>query len=112
MYALRLEPDRDVSGDAVMLELVLSEAGNSDDANLLNPTGRARGYQSYMFAAGDFAKGIDTSEFGRVRKIVPPNIGILVEIQVIEADIVPTAKGSSYPYEFERLRLRVSVSPN
>ncbi|HTY65744.1 MAG TPA: hypothetical protein VMH36_03775 [Alphaproteobacteria bacterium] len=67
-YSLWLEPEFDVTRHLSSLELVLQKAGSDTAAtNMLDPPGHWHGYQKYMFAASDFARGPEQSAYGRTR---------------------------------------------
>ncbi len=111
-YHLSIQPDRDVAGRAVVLNIVLQPIGNSNELpNLLDSTGKLLGYQSYTLSASDFASGIGNSTFGPRRQFMLPKIGICVQFELMFAKVLPfaaTAK-TGRGYQFERLTLIANV---
>jgi hypothetical protein len=106
-YVLSLEPDFDVGHHLVTLELVLRHPGDKTDApNLLDPTGRRHGLQSYDFAAGDFAQGIQKSAFGTKRTVSLKKSGLQLRIAVSKATVSPISAGN---YQLDALDLQIEV---
>jgi hypothetical protein len=106
-YLLSLEPDLDVGHHVVTLELVLRHPGDKTYAsNLLDPTGRRHGLQSYDFAANDLARGVQNSAFGKKRTVFLKNLGLVVRIDVLKATVSPVAAGT---YQVDSLNLQIEV---
>src|SRR5580704_16928735 len=106
-YVLSLEPDFDVGHHVVTLELVLRRPGNKTDApNLLDPTGRRHGLQSYDFAADDLAQGVQKSAFGEKRTVSLKSLGLVVRIDVSKATVSPISAGN---YQLDVLDLQIEA---
>jgi hypothetical protein len=106
-YVLTLEPGFDVGHHVVTLELVLRHPGDKADApNLLDPTGKRHGLQSYDFAADDLAHGVQKSAFGGGRMVSLKKLGLVVRIDVLKATVSSVSAGS---YQLDALELRVEV---
>lgn len=106
-YILSLEPDFDVEQHVVTLELVLRHPRDKANApNLLDPTGRRHGLQSYDFAASDLARGVQKSAFGEKRTVSLKNLGLLVRIDVLKAEVSPVSAGN---FQLDALELQIEV---
>jgi hypothetical protein len=107
VYVLSLEPDFDVGHHIVVLELVLRGPHDKTDApNRLDPTGRAHGYQAYIFGGRDFTQGAKKSLYGEKRTVFLKNLGLVVQITVSKATVSPV---SADGYQFDALTLQVEV---
>jgi hypothetical protein len=106
-YVLSLEPDFDVGHHVVTLELVLRRPGDKTDApNLLDPTGRRHGLQSYDFAADDLAQGVQKSAFGEKRAVPLKSLGLVVQITVSKAVVSPV---SASRHQMDALELQIEA---
>jgi hypothetical protein len=107
LYILSLEPDFDIWHHVVTVELVLRYPdAKADSSNLLDATGKLHGLQRFHFAAADFAQGVGKSVFGRRRTIVLKELGLIVEMTVLKADVTPTPSGS---YQIDKLEVHVTM---
>lgn len=107
-YVLSLEPDFDVAHHVVTLELVLRRAADQSNApNLLDPTGGRHGLQAYDFAASDFARGVQKSEFGQNRTVRLQDLGLVMQITVSNVTVSPISNSG---YQIEGLDLRIKVA--
>jgi len=89
------------------LDLVLNEAGvHQWEHNLLSPPGNWHGLQPNMFAANDLKQGAANSSFGAHRTMAIESRGIVVRVDVLEADTSPLSDKRS---ELDELRLAISV---
>lgn len=112
-YQLSLVPDLDVKKHVVVLDLVLQKPGQTEDEpNLLDSTGSLHGYQTYVFAASDFAGGAQKSVYGESRVIDVPKLGMQIHVKVAEVHVEPTSGGSgqgSGDYQFDVLTLTITT---
>jgi hypothetical protein len=111
-YTLSLEPDFDVYHRIVVLTLVMHHVDEDEDAqNLLDPSGRAHGYQKYIFAASDFANGPERSVYGESRSILIDSLGLLFNIGIRKAIVEKSAEGTgeSTRYKFDEFILDVKA---
>jgi hypothetical protein len=107
LYILSLEPDFDVWRHVVTLEMALRYPhAKADSRNLLDPTGKAHGLQSYDFAATDLMQGVDKSAFGKMRSIMLKELGLVLEITLLNAKVTPTPSGG---YQIAELEAHVSM---
>jgi hypothetical protein len=106
-YLLSLEPDFDAGHHVVTLELVLRRPSDRSDApNLLDPTGRRHGLQSYDFAADDLAQGVQKSAFGERRTVSLKKLGLVIRIAVVKVAVSSISSGS---YKIDSLDLQIEV---
>jgi len=106
-YKLKLEPDSDIHGNVVTLELVLRHQNDNENAqNLLSPTKRSHGYQKYILIASDFAPG---HQEGLDRELFAPSIHATVHIHV-NAPRVTQGAGEN-TYSFMESMIDVTISP-
>jgi len=106
-YWLSLEPDfigKHVAG----LTLVLRRPRDGIHANRLDPTGRWHGKQKWIFAAADFAQGIEKSLDGPQRTVAVEWLGLVVDINVLSAIASPSDSFGG-EYKWDALELQVSV---
>lgn len=111
-YRFRLDPQRDVDGNDIVVELVMQGAsGSSHGSNLLDATGRLHGMQKWFFAASDLAHGPERSVYGDARTIDLPRLGITVEAKVVRVEVKPTPATAGMPagYRFSELTLEIRV---
>jgi len=104
VYKFSFEPERDVSGVLIGVNLVLSRPGSS--SNLLNPPRNWHGLQPYSFLANDLLHGPDKSTFGAQRMIKVENEGIVVKIEILNVDVRTAAKGEP---QIDNLSLALTV---
>ena len=111
-YRFRLEPERDVSGHVVMVEIMLQPADAPPDSNvnLLDPR-HLFGLQKWTLAAPEFAHGPDKSVYGNVRTVKVARLGTAVTIIVERAGVARTAATPSLPagVRFTNLTVRVTL---
>jgi len=109
-YHLALSRELDAQNHVVVLDAVL-EKGNKTHAerNLLNTSPKSHGYQPHLFAALDFANGIEKSAYGNLRVISLPELGISVELKVLEVKVtgISTNPSSGAGYAFTNLTIEV-----
>jgi hypothetical protein len=110
-YRLCLVPDVDTRRHVVVLDLRLQKAGAvPDDVNLFEPTGKLHGYQPHFFAASDFADGARKSLYGATRVIPLRDLGMTVEIKVVEVHVERISDPiAGYTVEFEALKLAINT---
>ena len=111
-YRFRLDPERDVEGNVIVVELVMQGAsGSSHKSNLLDATGRRHGMQKWFFAASDLAHGAQRSVYGDARTIDLRKLGITVEAKVVGVRVKPTpaTRGMPAGYRFTDFTLEVRV---
>lgn len=111
-YQLSLVPELDVKKHVVVLDLLLQKPGQTeDDPNLLDSTGKLHGYQPYVFAASDFAGGIQKSAYGESRVIDLPKLGMQMRVKVADAHVESASAGSSQGlgYQFDDLTLEITT---
>jgi hypothetical protein len=107
-YWLSLEPNFDVKNQVVGLTLVLRRPRDGTHANRFDPTGRWHGLQKWIFAAGDFAQGVEKSAYGPRRTVALEWLGLGVDINVLSAIASPSG-GFSGDYKWDALELQVNV---
>ncbi len=106
-YILSLEPDLDVGNHVVTVELVLQRPNDKAGAsNLLDPTGKLHGLQSYDFAANDLAQGGPKSVFGQKRIVRVDRLHLVIRVVVSGAAVHPIASSN---YQIDELTLNVEV---
>jgi hypothetical protein len=113
-YRFRLNPDRDINGHLIVFELSMEAASPaSSPSNLLDLTGKLRGFQKWDFAAGDLAHGPAKSIYGSSRTIDLPNLGLEVQVKVVRVAVEPIPATSSMPadYRFTHLTLKILALP-
>ncbi len=103
-YVLTLQPQNDIKGNLVHIDLVLHRAGAKPDANnLLEPPGRWHGLQAYDFNASDFKNGPEQSIGGKTRTISIKSRKLRVTFSISSAEIVPVAgspiEGGEYAFK-------------
>src|SRR5262249_50893920 len=109
-YWLALEPDYDVEGKVVVLDLVLRRPEDAADGpNRLDPH-HWHGMQKWIFAARDFAQGVEASIYGRERGVVVPASRLRVHIEVLGAAVNKTGDPQPSEFEWKTLQLQVGVS--
>jgi hypothetical protein len=107
LYVLSLKPESDSYGHVLSLNLVLRHSdGKPDTHNLLEPKGNWHGLQEYMFAADDLAKGTRHSAFGAKRKLILPDLGLVLRAVISNAAVAPFTRGN---FAIKRLDLEISV---
>lgn len=113
IYCLSLEPDFDVRHHVISLFLVFRRSSDRTTAgNLLDTTGALHGYQRYIFAASDFARGARQSMYGERRTIVLDRLGLMFRIDVTSSAVspLPGDKSGGLHYQFSELGLLIEVS--
>jgi hypothetical protein len=107
VYWLSLNPESDIGGNFVVLDLLLSRAKGGQ--NLLELKGIWHGYQKWTFAAKDFARGPAKSLYGKERIV---GAGALVGLDGLEAHIVvlkalaePSSQASNYKWQWLELQV-------
>jgi len=111
-FRLSLDPDYDIHHNITVLVLSLRHQSDSADAsNLLDPTGRSHGYQSYIFAASDFVYGARQSLYGEKRTVILDQLGLHLRIDVSKAsvEVIPERSMVEPTYRFNRLSVGVDV---
>jgi len=111
-FRLSLEPDFDIHHNVVVLVLSLRHLNDSTDAsNLLDPTGRSHGYETYIFAASDFVHGARQSLDGEKRTVILTKLGLELRIDVYKAlvDVIPERSAAEPRYRFNQLSVGVDV---
>jgi len=103
-YTISLQPDRDVRGEAAVLDLVVRPTDAQRGDNLLEPAGHWHGLQPFTFAARDFGRGATTSAYGRERLIPITGTSDAVRITVLKSELGPEASWTG-----GALRLDVAV---
>ena len=96
----------------VALHLILQRPDErDDDSNLLDSTGKLRGYQPYYFAASDFAGGVQKSAYGELRVIDLRKLGLQMRVKVADVHVEPTPANPSqrFGYQFDNLTLEVTT---
>jgi hypothetical protein len=96
----------------VALHLILQRPDErDDDSNLLDSTGKLRGYQPYYFAASDFAGGVQKSAYGELRVIDLRKLGLQMRVKVADVHVEPTPADPSqrFGYQFDNLTLEVTT---
>ncbi len=105
-YILSLEPDFDVGGHVVTVELVMRRAGAKSDApDLLR--GSLHGLQPPDFAANDLAHGIKNSAFGEKRTMSLTKLGLQLRVGVKDATVSPNPTVGGY--QLDTLSLDIEV---
>jgi hypothetical protein len=105
-YILSLEPDFDVGGHVVTVELVLRRAAAKDDApDLLR--GNLHGLQPPDFAANDLAHGVKDSVYGEKRTMSLTKLRLLLRVVVTDATVSPNPTIGGY--QLDRLTLHIEV---
>lgn len=105
-YVLSLEPDFDVGGHVVTVELVMRRAGAKDDSpDLLR--GNLHGLQASDFAANDLAHGAKNSAFGEERTMPLAKLGLLLRVAVKDATVSPNPTIGGY--QLDTLSLQIEV---
>lgn len=95
-YLLSLDPQRDLHGHVVMVELVLHRPGDaSDSPNLLYDGKNLHGAQPFTFDAIDLQHGVELSGFGAERTIRLESIKMQIMTRLLGAS-VRTASGRSF----------------
>lgn len=105
-YILSLEPDFDVGGHVVTVELVMRQAGAKTDATDLI-RGNLHGLQPSDFAANDLAQGTKKSVFGEERTISLTKLGLLLRVAVTDATVSPNQTMGGY--QLDTLGLHIQV---
>jgi len=106
-YVLWLEPEKNVHGAIVIVNLILNEAGDENaESNLLAAVGNWHGLEAYDFAALDLIKGPANSAFGPSRTIRVERKHLVVKIDLLEARVQRRLPDG---YEIGQLRLNISV---
>lgn len=112
-YRFRLDPQRDVVGNVVVVELVMERAsGSPHGPNLLDATRRLHGMQKWFFAASDLAHGAERSGYGNHRTIDLPKLGLQVQIKTVRVAIKPIPATARMPagYRFTDLTVEVRAT--
>jgi hypothetical protein len=106
VYRLFFDPQRDVSGILVGVDLVLSDSMHGPGLNLLNPPGNWHGLQPYDFVASDFLHGPNKSGFGAHRVISVDRKGIVVDIDVLDVKVSASPGGKT---QIDTVNLSIDV---
>src|SRR5260370_40973750 len=108
-FRLTLVPDKDVSGRAVVLILVMNRTDTKPTApNLLESSGHWHGYQAFTFAASDFRHGAQLSAYGPTRTIDLERLSISLQIACVSAAVDETGP-VTFCCSFARLQLNVQA---
>ena len=105
-YILSLEPDFDVGGHVVTVELVMRRAGAKADApDLIR--GKLHGLQPLDFAANDLAHGAKNSVFGEQRTMSLTKLGLLLRVTVTDVTVSPNPTMGGY--QLDTLGVHIEV---
>lgn len=88
-YSVSLQPDRDVNGEAVVLDVVVRPLEDQHRVNMLEPAGHWHGAQPFIFSARDFDHGVRASAYGRERLIPITGTSDSVRITVLKSELGP-----------------------
>jgi hypothetical protein len=110
-YEVSLVPEVDTDQHVVVLDLVLGRRGEKADTsrNLFYPPGTNwHGLQPWIFGASDFRRGIAKSINGASRYVHVEYRGIVVQIDVLKADILPV-RGKDFSSSFASFEVAVRI---
>jgi hypothetical protein len=109
VYRLSVEPDFDADNNVMNLNLVLRRPSDTvDSPNRFDPTGRAHGYQKWIFGVSDFARGAQKSLYGERRTIILRKVGLEADIDVLKAVVIPDDNSMS-GYYWKELDLGIYI---
>ena len=109
-YQLTLDPQEDLNGNVVALNLEVISLRSKSVGNVLEIDNKAHGYQLFNFAASDFKLGARKSVYGEVRAVQNTKLKILVTIDAVDSKVTPISQSDDYYHlQFESLTLHVDV---
>lgn len=109
-YQLALEPQEDLNGNVIGLNLDVVRLGMKTLGNVLEINDKVHGYQPFNFAASDFERGAPNSIYGKTRQVQNKKLKILITIDVLDSQIEPTSHSNNYyRFQFGSMTFRVDV---